>query len=72
MFQSREEQDLHEAQEELSQLQYEAKNTKREKVSVCAADLQKYVEQWQNNDPLVVGIPNSQNPYREQKGCCIL
>ncbi|XP_078573711.1 guanine nucleotide-binding protein G(I)/G(S)/G(O) subunit gamma-7-like [Branchiostoma floridae x Branchiostoma japonicum] len=72
MFQSREEQDLYEAQEELSQLQYEAKNTKREMVSVCAADLQKYVEQRQNTDPLVVGIPNSKNPYVEKKGCCIL
>ncbi|CAH1244153.1 GNG12 [Branchiostoma lanceolatum] len=74
MFQSREEQDLYEAEQELSQLQYEAKNTRREmvSVSVCAADLQKYVENHQKKDPLVVGVPNSKNPFVDKKGCCIL
>ncbi|XP_066298992.1 uncharacterized protein [Branchiostoma lanceolatum] len=72
MFQSREEQDLYEAEQELSQLQYEAKNTRREMVSVCAADLQKYVENHQKKDPLVVGVPNSKNPFVDKKGCCIL
>jgi len=41
-------------------------------VSAAVAELKQYTEQNQREDPLVVGIPTSMNPFKEKRPCAIL
>ncbi|CAK6434539.1 unnamed protein product [Pipistrellus nathusii] len=56
---------------EVAQLRREAA-LERMKVSQCCADLRDYVLQNAANDPLVQGIPDDKNPYKEIKGGCVM
>ncbi|XP_078593673.1 guanine nucleotide-binding protein G(I)/G(S)/G(O) subunit gamma-5-like [Branchiostoma floridae x Branchiostoma japonicum] len=44
----------------------------RVKVSQAAADLRNYTQQNAQHDGLLVGIPSSQNPFKESTKCNIL
>ncbi|XP_026884727.1 guanine nucleotide-binding protein G(I)/G(S)/G(O) subunit gamma-12 isoform X2 [Electrophorus electricus] len=59
------------AQRIVQQLQTEA-NIERIKVSKASADLMHYCGEQARNDPLLMGIPASENPFKEKKPCTIL
>ncbi|XP_037537936.1 guanine nucleotide-binding protein G(I)/G(S)/G(O) subunit gamma-7-like [Nematolebias whitei] len=42
------------------------------KVSKASADLMNYCSEHFRNDPLLVGIPTSENPFKDKKPCIIL
>ena len=42
------------------------------KVSQAVQELKQYTEQYQREDPLVVGIPTSMNPFKDKRPCSIL
>lgn len=44
----------------------------RIKVSKASADLMHYCHEHARSDPLLVGIPASDNPFKEKKRCTIL
>ena len=48
------------------------KNVKRMKVSEAANELKTYVEKIQREDPLVVGVPGNQNPFKERSICILI
>lgn len=54
----------------VEQLRTEA-SIERTPVSTTAAALIKYVEQNIQGDMLVVGVPNSVNPYKEKSSCLL-
>lgn len=41
-------------------------------VSKASADLMNYCTEHARNDPLLTGIPASDNPFKEKKPCTIL
>ena len=41
-------------------------------VSQAVCDLKAYTEQYQREDPLVVGIPTSMNPFKDKRPCSML
>lgn len=41
-------------------------------VSKASSELMSYCEQHARNDPLVVGVPASENPFKDKKPCIIL
>lgn len=41
-------------------------------VSKASADLMSYCEEHARNDPLLMGIPTSENPFKDKKTCIIL
>lgn len=53
------------------QLRQEA-NIQRITVSQACEDLMKYCTEHQKNDVLVTGMSQSDNPYRDIKGCTII
>ncbi|XP_066554852.1 guanine nucleotide-binding protein G(I)/G(S)/G(O) subunit gamma-T2b [Amia ocellicauda] len=55
---------------ELEQLQKEVK-TERMLVSKTAKELVEYMESQAAEDPLLKGVPEDKNPYKEKGGCTI-
>ncbi|XP_073689585.1 guanine nucleotide-binding protein G(I)/G(S)/G(O) subunit gamma-T2a [Garra rufa] len=55
---------------ELEQLQKEVKNT-REPVSKSAKEICEWVEAKAAEDPLIKGVPEDKNPFKEKGGCTI-
>lgn len=44
----------------------------RPQVSKAASDLMGYCERQARADPLLVGVPASENPFKDKKPCAIL
>ncbi|XP_016044476.1 guanine nucleotide-binding protein G(I)/G(S)/G(O) subunit gamma-7 [Erinaceus europaeus] len=55
----------------VEQLRLEA-GLERVKVSKAASDLMGYCERQARADPLLVGVPASENPFKDKKPCAIL
>ncbi|KAI7803731.1 guanine nucleotide-binding protein G(I)/G(S)/G(O) subunit gamma-T2a [Triplophysa rosa] len=55
---------------ELDQLQKEVKNT-REPVSNSAKEICEWVETQSAEDPLIKGVPEDKNPFKDKGGCII-
>ncbi|XP_068606797.1 guanine nucleotide-binding protein G(I)/G(S)/G(O) subunit gamma-5 [Brachionichthys hirsutus] len=58
------------AQRAVKQLRFEA-GIRRVKVSQAAADLRNFCLQNASKDPLLVGVPSSDNPFRPPKSCSL-
>ncbi|XP_063057655.1 guanine nucleotide-binding protein G(I)/G(S)/G(O) subunit gamma-12 [Engraulis encrasicolus] len=59
------------ARRTVQQLRIEA-NIDRMKVSKASADLMHYCGEHAKYDPLLMGIPASENPFKDKKPCTIL
>ncbi|KPP79462.1 hypothetical protein Z043_100958 [Scleropages formosus] len=59
------------ARRAVQQLRIEA-NIERIKVSKASADLMHYCGEHAKYDPLLMGIPASENPFKDKKPCTIL
>ncbi|KAK7945163.1 hypothetical protein WMY93_000891 [Mugilogobius chulae] len=59
------------AKKMVQQLRIEA-SIERIKVSKASADLMHYCAEHARHDPLLMGIPNSDNPFKDKKRCTIL
>ncbi|XP_039547518.1 guanine nucleotide-binding protein G(I)/G(S)/G(O) subunit gamma-12 [Pimephales promelas] len=59
------------ARRTVQQLRIEA-NKERIKVSKASADLMHYCSEHAKYDPLLMGIPASENPFKDKKPCTIL
>ncbi|KAI4808993.1 guanine nucleotide-binding protein G(I)/G(S)/G(O) subunit gamma-12a [Gymnodraco acuticeps] len=59
------------ARRTVQQLRIEA-SIERIKVSKASADLMNYCSEHARNDPLLMGIPTSDNPFKDKKTCTIL
>ncbi|XP_053446941.1 guanine nucleotide-binding protein G(I)/G(S)/G(O) subunit gamma-12 [Nycticebus coucang] len=59
------------ARRTVQQLRLEA-SIERIKVSKASADLMSYCEEHARSDPLLIGIPTSENPFKDKKTCTIL
>ncbi|KAF4106997.1 guanine nucleotide-binding protein G(I)/G(S)/G(O) subunit gamma-T2b [Onychostoma macrolepis] len=55
---------------ELDQLKLEV-NTPRTAVSTTAPEIIAFVEEKSAEDPLVKGVPEDKNPFKEKGGCII-
>ncbi|XP_051990189.1 guanine nucleotide-binding protein G(I)/G(S)/G(O) subunit gamma-12-like [Xyrauchen texanus] len=55
----------------VQQLRVEA-SIERIKVSKASADLMRYCGDHAKYDPLLMGIPASENPFKDKKPCTIL
>ncbi|KAI4890267.1 hypothetical protein NFI96_014043, partial [Prochilodus magdalenae] len=62
--------DLDKAKMEVTQLKLEVK-LEREKVSKCCEEVMEYIQGGVEEDPLVKGIPEEKNPFKEKGGCVI-
>lgn len=47
-------------------------SVERVKVSQAAADLRNFCLQNAHKDPLLMGVPSSDNPFRPPKSCLLL
>ncbi|XP_034395228.1 guanine nucleotide-binding protein G(I)/G(S)/G(O) subunit gamma-5 [Cyclopterus lumpus] len=59
------------AQKAVKQLRLEA-SVRRIKVSQAAAELKTFCLQNAHKDPLLTGVPSSDNPFRPPKSCVLL
>ncbi|XP_073698561.1 guanine nucleotide-binding protein G(I)/G(S)/G(O) subunit gamma-5 [Garra rufa] len=59
------------AQKTVKQLRLEAK-IRRINVSQAATDLKNFCLQNAHKDPLLMGVPSSDNPFRPPKSCGLL
>ncbi|KAL6468332.1 guanine nucleotide-binding protein G(I)/G(S)/G(O) subunit gamma-12a isoform X2 [Colossoma macropomum] len=59
------------ARKTVQQLRVEA-CIERIKVSKASADLMRYCSEHAKYDPLLMGIPASENPFKDKKPCIIL
>uniref|UniRef100_A0A8C7GRG0 Guanine nucleotide-binding protein subunit gamma n=8 Tax=Salmoninae TaxID=504568 RepID=A0A8C7GRG0_ONCKI len=59
------------ARRTVQQLKIEA-SIERIKVSKASADLMHYCGEHAKYDPLLMGIPASENPFKDKKPCAIL
>uniref|UniRef100_A0A8D0CZD9 Guanine nucleotide-binding protein subunit gamma n=1 Tax=Sander lucioperca TaxID=283035 RepID=A0A8D0CZD9_SANLU len=59
------------AKRAVNQLRLEA-SIRRIKVSQAAAELRNFCLQNASKDPLLVGVPSSDNPFRPPKSCSLL
>ncbi|XP_056111111.1 guanine nucleotide-binding protein G(I)/G(S)/G(O) subunit gamma-5 [Rhinichthys klamathensis goyatoka] len=57
-------------QKTVKQLRFEA-GIRRIKVSQAAADLKTFCLQNAQKDPLLMGVPSSDNPFRPPKSCAL-
>ncbi|XP_006003330.1 guanine nucleotide-binding protein G(I)/G(S)/G(O) subunit gamma-T2 [Latimeria chalumnae] len=55
---------------EVEQLKKEVK-TEREMVSKTTKEIKEFVESSSAEDPLLKGIPEDKNPFKEKGGCII-
>ncbi|XP_044300631.1 guanine nucleotide-binding protein G(I)/G(S)/G(O) subunit gamma-T2 [Varanus komodoensis] len=55
---------------ELDQLKKEVK-LERQMVSKTAKELKEYIESMAAEDPLIKGVPEDKNPFKEKGGCII-
>ncbi|XP_008332267.1 guanine nucleotide-binding protein G(I)/G(S)/G(O) subunit gamma-12a [Cynoglossus semilaevis] len=55
----------------VQQLRIEA-SLERIKISKASVDLMNYCNEHARNDPLLMGIPASDNPFKDKKPCTIL
>ncbi|XP_041098033.1 guanine nucleotide-binding protein G(I)/G(S)/G(O) subunit gamma-10-like [Polyodon spathula] len=58
-------------QKVVKQLRVEAA-ARRIKVSQAATELQNFCLQNAHKDPLLMGVPSSENPFRPPKSCSVL
>ncbi|XP_035262927.1 guanine nucleotide-binding protein G(I)/G(S)/G(O) subunit gamma-T2b [Anguilla rostrata] len=56
---------------ELDQLKKELK-TQREPVSTTAKEIVEWVDSQSADDPLIKGVSEEANPYKPEKGGCII
>lgn len=59
------------ARRTVQQLRIEAR-INRIKVSKASSDLMRYCSEHAKYDPLLMGIPASENPFKDKKPCAIL
>ncbi|KAG7258047.1 hypothetical protein CRUP_024285 [Coryphaenoides rupestris] len=59
------------ARRSVQQLRVEA-SMERIKVSKASSDLMRYCREQAKYDPLLTGVPASENPFKEKKPCAIL
>ncbi|KAK2868205.1 guanine nucleotide-binding protein G(I)/G(S)/G(O) subunit gamma-12-like [Neoarius graeffei] len=59
------------ARRTVQQLRVEA-SIERIKVSKASADLMRYCSEHAKYDPLLMGIPASENPFKDKKPCTLL
>nr|XP_046247851.1 guanine nucleotide-binding protein G(I)/G(S)/G(O) subunit gamma-12 isoform X1 [Scatophagus argus]XP_046247852.1 guanine nucleotide-binding protein G(I)/G(S)/G(O) subunit gamma-12 isoform X1 [Scatophagus argus] len=59
------------AKRTVQQLRIEA-GIERIKVSKASSDLMRYCGEHAKNDPLLMGIPASENPFKDKKPCTVL
>ncbi|NXH27945.1 GBGT2 protein, partial [Myiagra hebetior] len=55
---------------ELDQLKKEVKN-ERQMVSKTGKEIKEYIESMSAEDPLLKGVPEDKNPFKEKGGCTI-
>ncbi|KAM5136031.1 guanine nucleotide-binding protein G(I)/G(S)/G(O) subunit gamma-T2 [Mantella aurantiaca] len=55
---------------EVEQLRKEIK-TERALVSKSAQEMKSYVESQATEDPLLKGVPEDKNPFKEKGGCAV-
>ncbi|XP_041040417.1 guanine nucleotide-binding protein G(T) subunit gamma-T1-like [Carcharodon carcharias] len=55
---------------EVDQLRKEV-TLERMLVSKCAEELKDYIESQSAEDPLIKGIPEDKNPFKEKGGCIV-
>ncbi|NWX69860.1 GBGT2 protein, partial [Alca torda] len=55
---------------ELDQLKKEVKN-ERQMVSKTGKEIMEYIESMAAEDPLLKGVPEDKNPFKEKGGCTI-
>ncbi|KAK9519839.1 hypothetical protein VZT92_022543 [Zoarces viviparus] len=59
------------ARRTVQQLRIEA-SIERIKVSKASSDLMRYCGEHAKNDPLLMGIAASENPFKDKKPCTVL